>query len=79
MNHPDRPFGDRRWYGLSTVYVLDRTLDQLKTEPGRTSTDPYEEELYWSGLGYSLDFSWKNLGHVGKYLGTAVTCYETNH
>lgn len=62
MNHPDRPFGDRRWYGLSTVYVLDRNLDQLKTEPGRRSTDPYEEELYWSGLEYSLHFSWKSVG-----------------
>ena len=62
MNHPDRPFGDKRWYRLSTVYALDRTRDQVKTKPGRHSTDPYTEELYWSGLGYRLEFSWKIVG-----------------
>ena len=40
-------------------YVLDRTRDQVKTKPGRDSTDPYIEEMYWSGLGYRLEFSWK--------------------
>ena len=62
MNHPDRPFGDKRWYRLSTVYVLDRTRDQLNTKPGRDVTDPYTEELYWSGLGYRLEFSWTTEG-----------------
>ena len=61
MNHPDRPFGDRRWYRLSTVYVLGPTRDQVKTTPGRDSADPYEEELYCSGLGYRLDFSWEKV------------------
>ena len=62
MDHPDRPFGCKQWYRLSTVYVLDHNLDQVKRRPGRDSTDPYTEELYWSGLGYSLEFSWESLG-----------------
>lgn len=62
MNHPDRPFGDKRWYRLSTVYVLDRTDDQVKTNHRRSSTDPYTEELYWSGLEYKLAFSWTTVG-----------------
>lgn len=62
MNHPDRPFGDKRWYQLSTVCVLDRADDQVKTKPGRSSTSPYKQELYWSGLEYRLGFSWKTVG-----------------
>ena len=62
INHPDRPFGDRQWYRLSTVYRLDQNLDQVKAKPGRHSTSPSEEELYWSGLGYKLEFSWDSLG-----------------
>ena len=60
INNPDRPFGYERWYRLSTVYVLDRALDQKKIETGRSSTDPYKEKLYWSGLRYRLKFSWKD-------------------
>ena len=60
MNNPDRPFGYERWYRLSTVYVLDRVLDQVEKERGRSSTDPYVEKLYWSGLRYRLQFSWKD-------------------
>ena len=62
MKHPDRPFGDKRWYRLSTVFVLDRTKDQVETLSGRDSTDPYIEELCWSGLESRLDFSWETVG-----------------
>ena len=61
-NHPDRPFGDERWYRLSTIYVIDRTRDKVETERGRDTTDPYTENLSWSGLGYKLKFSWQGLG-----------------
>ena len=60
MNNPDRPFGYERWYRLSTVYVLDQVLDQVEIVSGRSSTNPYEEKLYWSGLRYRLNFSWKD-------------------
>lgn len=59
MNHPDRPFGDNRWYGLSTFYTLDWVRDQVKTIHGRDIADPITEELYCSGLEYRLDFSWE--------------------
>ena len=62
INHPDRPFGDRQWYRLSTVYLLDQNLDQVEVISGCDSTDPYTEELDWSGLGYKLEFSWDSLG-----------------
>ena len=46
MNHPDRPFGDKQWYRLSTIYYLDRNFDQVKLKPGRDPTDLIREELY---------------------------------
>ena len=57
MNHPDRPFGDKHWYRLSTIYHLERNLDQVKVITGRDIADEIREELYWSGLGYKLEFS----------------------
>ena len=63
INHPDRPFGDRRWYRLSTVCILRQTRDQREVRSGRRSADPCREELYSSGLRYKLDFSWRNLGY----------------
>ena len=62
MNHPNRPFGDKHWYRLSTIYHLERTLDQVKVIPGRDIADKIREELYSSGLGYKLQFSWDSLG-----------------
>ena len=62
MNHPDRPFGDRRWYALSTVCLLERARDQVETKPGRDISDPYTQTLHSSGSVYRLDFSWQGLG-----------------
>ena len=60
MDHPDRPFGDERWYRLSTAYTLDRVRDKVKTTPGRSSTSPYRQDAYWSGLAYKLSFCWSD-------------------
>ena len=62
MNHPDRPFGDRRWYALSTVCVFEQTRDEVETEHGRDISDPYTQKLYSTSLRYRVDFLWKNVG-----------------
>ena len=75
MNHPDRPFGDRHWYGLSTVYILGRIRDKVKIEPGRDISDPYTEELYWSGLEYRLEFAWKLVGQFWSVPPPSIRFY----
>ena len=72
MNHPDRPFGDRRWYALSTACHLERAKDQVETMPGRDISDPYTQELHSSGLGYGLGFSWKGLGQSRIHVPPAI-------
>jgi hypothetical protein len=45
---------------LSSVYVVNPVLDQVKTIPGHSETDPYDETLSSSGLEYSIEFRWRD-------------------
>jgi hypothetical protein len=41
---------------LSSAYVVNPVLDHVKTIPGYSETDPYDETLSSSGLEYSIEF-----------------------